>query len=127
MKSRVQDCRKCRQQIADEVQKEYLKQGYDFFTDSAYSIAYLIIAAALSVHDRRGRSKAYIRSFYDEMLFVLKIGEVFGKPITMTDVMKHLETEFGIDFDRVELNLESFEEFYKGTKKAIKKRRGNNS
>lgn len=120
MKSRVKDCRKCRQQIADEIQKEYLKQGYDFFTDSAYSIADLITAAALSVFHRRGLSKAYIRSFYDELLWILKTPSVFGKEITMTDTMKMLTREYGIDFERIELNLESEREFISGTKKALK-------
>lgn len=123
MKSRVQDCRKCRQQIADEIQKEYLKQGYDFFTDSAYSIAYLITAAALSVHHRRGRSKAYIHSFYDELLWILKTPEIFGKEITMTDTMAMLTREYGIDFERIELNLESEREFISGTQKAIKEKK----
>ena len=127
MKSRVKDCRKCRQQIADEIQKEYLKHGYDFFTDSAYSRADLITAAALSVFHRRGLSKAYIRSFYDELLWILKTPSVFGKEITMTDTMAMLTREYGIDFTRIELNLESEREFISGTKKALKERRDSNS
>lgn len=127
MKTRVKDCRKCRQQIADEIQKEYLKHGYDFFTDSAYSIADLITAAALSVFHRRGLSKAYIRSFYDELLWILKTPSVFGKEITMTDTMNMLTREYGIDFTRIELNLESEREFISGTKKALKERRDSNS
>ena len=114
------DCRRCRQQIAAEIQEEYLKQGYDFFTDSAYSIAYLIISAVLSVQEQRRRSKAYIKSLYEDILFVLKVGEAFGKQITMTDVMKHLEDEYDIDFNRVELNLESEKEFIYDVKKQIK-------
>lgn len=117
------DCRRCRQQIASEIQEEYLKRGYDFFTDSAYSIAYLMISVVLSVQERRGRSKAYIRSLYDEILFILKVGEAFGKQITMTDVMEHLKKEYGIDFKRVELNLESEKEFLYGVKKQIKERK----
>ena len=127
MKVRVKDCRKCRQQIADEIQKEYLKHGYDFFTDSVYSIADLITAAALSVFHRRGLSKAYIRSFYDELLWILKTPSVFGKEITMTDTMNMLTREYGIDFTRIELNLESEREFISGTKKALKERRDSNS
>ena len=117
------DCYKCRQKIHDEVQEEYLKQGYDFFADSAYSIACLIIAAALSVHHRRRRTKKYIRAFYEEMLWILKTPEVFGKQITMTAVMKQLEKDYGIDFSKVELNLESEREFITGTKKALKEKK----
>ena len=123
MKTRVNDCRKCRQQIADEIQEIYLKNGYRFFEDSAQSIADLIIAAALSVHHRRGRSRTYIRAFFDEMCWVLKTPEVFGKEITMTDTMKMLEDTYGIDFGKVELNLESEREFISGTKKALKEKK----
>ena len=121
MKTRVNDCRKCRQQIADEIQTQYLKQGYKYFEDTSYSIAYLIIAAALSVHHRRGRSRTYIRAFFDEMCWVLKTPAVFGKEITMTGTMKMLEEKYGIDFQRVELHLESEKEFINGTLKELKR------
>jgi hypothetical protein len=114
------NCVTCRNRIEKEIREEYLKQGYDFFTDSAYSIAYLIIATALCVFHKRGRSKAYIRSFYDEMLWILKNKEVFGKEIIMTDIMKMLTEEYGIDFNRVELNLETEKEFIHGCNKALK-------
>ena len=119
MKVRI-NCVTCRNRIEKEIREEYLRQGYDFFTDSAYSIAYLITAAALSVFHRRGLSKAYIRSFYDELLWILKTPSVFGKEITMTDTMKMLTEEYGIDFNRVELNLESEKEFIHGCNKALK-------
>lgn len=122
MKVRI-NCAKCREQIAEEIQTQYLKQGYKYFEDTSYSIAYLIIAAALSVHHRRGRSRTYIRAFYDELLWILKTPEVFGKEITMTDTMKMLEDTYGIDFGKVELNLESEREFISGTKKALKEKK----
>ena len=122
MKVRI-NCAKCREQIAEEIQTQYLKQGYKYFEDTSYSIAYLIIAAALSVHHRRGRSRTYIRAFYDELLWILKTPEVFGKEITMTDTMKMLEDTYGIDFGKVEVNLESEREFISGTKKALKEKK----
>lgn len=122
MKVRI-NCAKCREQIAEEIQTQYLKQGYKYFEDTSYSIAYLIIAAALSVHHRRGRSRTYIRAFYDELLWILKTPEVFGKEITMTGTMKMLEEKYGIDFQRVELHLESEKEFISGTKKALKEKK----
>lgn len=38
MKSRVQDCRKCRQQIHDEEAEKYLKKEYSFFEEAAYAV-----------------------------------------------------------------------------------------
>lgn len=120
MKVRI-NCKQCREKIAEEIQTEYLKKGYKYFEDTSYSIAYLIIAAALSVHHRRGRSRTYIRAFYDEMLWILKTPEVFGQQITMTGAMKMLEDTYGIDFGKVELNLESEKEFIHGTLRELKK------
>lgn len=122
MKART-DCTACRKRIYKEAETAYLKQEYKFFEDAAYSMAYLITAAALSVFHRRGLSKAYIRSFYDELLWILKTPSVFGKEITMTDTMKMLTREYGIDFERIELNLESEREFISGTKKALKEKK----
>lgn len=127
MKSRVQDCRKCRQQIHDEEAEKYLKKEYSFFEDAAYSMAVFATIVALSVHHRRGRSKAYIRSFFDEMCFIFDAPPIMGKEIRMTDMQKVLEEKYGIDFDRIKLHLESEREFIHGTKKAIKERRDNNS
>lgn len=45
----------------------------------------------------------------------------------MTDTMAMLTKEYGIDFERIELNLESEREFISGTIKALKERRDNNS
>jgi hypothetical protein len=66
---------------------------------------------ALSVHHRRGRSKAYIRSFFDEMCFIFDMPPIFGKSITMTEMMKLFEKEYGIDFNWIKLHLESEKEF----------------
>ena len=41
----------------------------------------------------------------------------------MTDTMAMLTKEYGIDFERIELNLESEREFIHGTKKAIKEKK----
>ncbi len=39
MKSRVQDCRKCRQQIHDEEAEKYLKKEYSYYADFDYYTA----------------------------------------------------------------------------------------
>lgn len=123
MKSRVQDCRKCRQQIKEEIQNEYLKKEYSFFSDAAYSMAVFATIVALSVQHRRGRSKAYIRSFFDEMCFIFDLPPVRGKSLNMTDMQKILEKEYDIDFDKIKIHLESEAQFIYGTKQAIKEKK----
>lgn len=72
---------------------------------------------ALSVHYRRGRSKTYIRSFFDEMCFIFDMPEHLGKGITMTEMMNFFENEYGIDFNKIKLHLESEKEFMRGVNK----------
>ena len=37
--------------------------------------------------------------------------EIFGKPIYLTDLRKTLETEYGIDFNRINVNIEDEKSF----------------
>lgn len=111
------DCQKCRKAIYKEAETEYLKHEYKFFEESAFSMACFAAVVALSVHYRRGRSKAYIRSFFDEMCFIFDMPQMFGRDITMTQMMKMFEKDYGIDFDRIKLHLESEKEFIRGTQK----------
>ena len=47
----------------------------------------------------------------------METSTLFGKPIQMTDLMKTLETEYEIDFHRINPHLESEKDFIKGVKK----------
>lgn len=119
MKTRT-DCTACRKRIYKEAYTEFLKQEYKFFEDAAYSMAIFATIVALSVFHRRGRSRTYIRSFFDEMCFIFDAPPVMGKEIRMTDMQKVLEEKYGIDFDRIKLHLESEAEFVKSTTKGVK-------
>lgn len=116
MKART-DCAKCRERIYKEAEEQYLKQEYKFFEDAAYSMAVFATIAALSVHHRRGRSRTYIRSFFQEMCLVFDAPPIKGKPITMTDMMKLFEDKYDIDFSKIKLHIESEKEFVRGTQK----------
>lgn len=120
MRSRT-DCQECRKRIYKEAETAYLKKEYSFFSDAAYSMAVFATIAALSVHHRRGRSRTYVRSFFDEMCLVFDAPPVMGKPITMTDMMKLFEDKYGIDFSKIRLHLESEKEFIRGTQKGRSK------
>jgi hypothetical protein len=110
MKART-DCTACRKRIYKEAETAYLQHEYKFFEESAFSMACFAAVVALSVHYRRGRSKAYIRSFFDEMCFIFDMPQVLGKSITMTEMMRFFEKEYGIDFNRIKLHLETEKEF----------------
>jgi hypothetical protein len=51
---------------------------------------------------------------FDEMVMIFDTETFFGKQITLTDIMKDLESDYGIDFKRINVHLESEKEFIKG-------------
>lgn len=117
MKART-NCSECRKRIYKEAETAYLKTQYQWFGDAAYSMAIFSTVACLAVMKRRSRSKDYIRKFYDEMCFMYDYPEFFGKRVTMTELMKNFEEEYGIDFSRIKLHLETEKEFLRSVKEA---------
>ena len=116
MKART-DCSKCRKEIHEEEYKAFLKKEYAFFSDAAYSMAVFATIVALCVHERRGRTKEYIQKFFDEMCFMFDYPEFKGKRVKMTDIQHMLEKDYGIDFGKIKLHIESEKEFIYGTLK----------
>lgn len=112
------DCAKCRKRIKEETEKEYLKHQYAWFKDSAESFATFSTVAALAVMYRRGRSPKYIKQFYEDLLLIYDYPVIRGKkPVTMLDLMKLFEKEYGLDFKRIKVHLESEKDFIRGVTK----------
>lgn len=111
------NCSACRKKIYKEAEAAYLKNEYAYFENAAYSMAMFSTIVALSVHHRRGRSKEYIKKFFDEMCFVFDFPELFGKRIDMLEAKAMLEKEYGIDFSKIVLHLETEKEFIHDLKK----------
>ncbi len=105
------NCQKCRAQIAKAAKEEYLNHEYDIFSGVARSTAIWALCGLLTAMHRRGRTKQYIKQLYDEMCLTFSAGNLFGKEISMQDIMKSLSDEYGIDWDKFEFNIESREEF----------------
>lgn len=121
MKCRVKDCISCRQQIHKEEQEAYLKKQYAWINDGMSTMAALSATVALSVQIMRGRSKAYIQKFYDDMVMLYTTDNVMGKTIVMKEVMDQLEKDYNIDFSRLQINFtESEKDFIKACRKGAK-------
>lgn len=116
MKART-DCTQCRKKIYKEAELEYLKHEYAFFKDSAYSFAVYAICGVLTALVRRGRTPQYIKQIYDDMCFTFSTKEMFGKQITMTEIMHRLTDDYGIDWDKLEIHIEEEKEFLKSAQK----------
>ena len=119
MKSRVNDCRKCRQQIHEQETELFIQQQYKFLPEVGRNVAEFTTIVALSVMLRRGRSKQYIKKFFDDMVFMFDYPEFKGKRIRSSDLQKKFEDEYGIDFSRIKLHFEKYGEFKKAVKAAL--------
>lgn len=91
------------------------------YHDQSNFIAQSVIAAVLLAMHRRGRTKKYIQDLYADILDVLNQPPVFGKDMTDTEVMQYLTDEYGIDFNKVHLRLESETEIRKRERKEKEK------
>lgn len=109
MKARINDCVSCRKKMHEE----FLKHEYKFFSDTAYSMAVYAICGVLSAMVRKGRTKHYIKQLYEDMCFLYDTPELFGKEITMTDIMHRLTQDYGIDWDKLHVHIETEKEFIK--------------
>lgn len=77
------------------------------YHEQADNFAKSVIAAVLLTMHRRGRTKKYIQDLFDDILDVLNQPQVFGKSMTDIEVIKFITEEYGIDFERVHLRLET--------------------
>ena len=116
MKARI-NCTECRKAMHEA----YLKNEYAGISDAVYTIACLTTASVLSVQVQRGRSKQYIQKLFDDIRMMYETGSVLGKPIVLTEVMKQLETDYGIDFKSIHVNFDETEKEF--VKSSIKKMR----
>ena len=110
---KVKNCQLCRKQIINEAKTEFAKHEYAFFADCAFSMAVYATVAVLTAQIRRGRSKEYIQKLYDDIVMIYDTPEIFGKPIYLTDLRNTLESEYGIDFNRINVNIEDEKSFIK--------------
>lgn len=121
MKVRAVNCTACRKKIHEEEQEAYFKRQYAGINDAIQTIACLSTAATLAVQMQRGRSKKYIQKLFKDICMIYETSEVLGKPIVLTDVIKRLEKEYDIDFNKIHVNFtETEKEYVKGCKAASK-------
>jgi hypothetical protein len=114
------NCSECRKKILKEARDEYLKYEYAFFRDSSRSFAVFAVCGVLSAMARRGRTKTYIKQLYNDMCLLFSTPNMFGKTITMTEVMKSLSDEYGIDWDKLEVNIEDEKHWVTGARKGVR-------
>ena len=105
MKSRsIKDCRKCREQLEIDYQ-------YDVFANCVDSAACSVLCIAIRALELEGASENAIKEFIDNFFFVAETDKVFNKEIRVEDAMKKYSEKYGIDFDKLSVNIETKSHF----------------
>lgn len=111
------NCNQCRAKIHKEEEIKFLQKQYAIYKDFVYSFAVFSTAAVLAVMHQRGRSRAYIQKLFEDICFMYQYPKVMGKSLTLPDVVRMLEKEYGIDFSKISVNIETENEFITSAKK----------
>lgn len=106
MKAKINDCRKCREQMR-------LESFYEGAAESIDSATACVLAMCIWVLEHEGKSEEEIRRFYDDLRFIMETSEVLGKKIKAEDAMKTYTEKYGFDFDNIDVPFESKAQFIK--------------
>lgn len=106
MKAKINDCRKCREEIR-------LTAFYEGIMESIDSASACILAMCIWVLEHEGKSEEEIKQFYDDFRFIMETSEAFGKKVKAEDAMKIYGEKYGIDFENLQVNYESKARFIK--------------
>ena len=113
MKAKINDCRKCREQIR-------LESFYEGVAESIDSATACVLSMCIWVLEHEGKSEEEIRRFYEDLRFIMETSEAFGKKIKAEDAMKMYAEKYGFDFDNIEVSFESKSEFIKRYRRETK-------
>ena len=94
------DCAKCRENLLNEYQ-------YDVFANCIDSAACSTLAMAIKSMEMTGLSEKTIRKFIDNYFSVAATNKVFNKEIRAEDAMKVYSKKYGVDFDKLSINIET--------------------
>lgn len=117
MKARIQNCDQCKKQIAKEQEKACLGCQYEMFKLVANDVGKAMAVAMIAVCERRGRKADYIKKFYDDLIFILTYPAIFGKQrLDSGAMMAEYADKYGIDFSKVQINVETKDECFRRNK-----------
>lgn len=113
MKAKINDCRKCREEIR-------LTAFYEGVSESIDSATACVLSMCIWVLEHEGKSEEEIRRFYDDFRFIMETSEAFGKKVKAEDAMRIYKEKYGFDFDNINVAFESKSEFIKRYRRETK-------
>ena len=94
------DCAKCRENLLNEYQ-------YEVFANCIDSAACSALAMAIRSMEMTGLSEKTIQKFIDNYFFVAETNKVFNQEIRAEDAMKVYSEKYGVNFDKLSVNIET--------------------
>lgn len=113
MKTRIHDCVKCREQIRADYQ-------YDVFANCVDSAACSALAMAIWALELEEKSEEEIKRFISDYFFIAETSEILGKKVRAEDAMKTYSEKYGVDFDKLSINIETKNHFMARYRRADK-------
>lgn len=117
-KSRCEKCReKMEQEAARQITEQTLDNEYKYFQEfqktsgeSLRNVDFTLIFGAMV---SECIDKETIQRVFEKAVMFTQVSQMFGKKITMEEMLTTLQNEYGLDFDRIQYNCESLEDFKK--------------
>lgn len=80
------------------------------------------ITAMIAVCEKRRYKKPYIQRFFNDIVMILEMPEIFGQQMCSNEMMAEYAKKYDLDFDRINVKCETLEEYCNRYKiKGVKK------
>jgi hypothetical protein len=71
------------------------------------------ITAMIAVCEKRRYKKSYIQRFFNDIVMVLEMPEIFGQQMCSNEMMAEYAEKYDLDFDRINVNTETLDDYCK--------------
>lgn len=71
------------------------------------------ITAMIAVCEKRRYKKPYIQRFFNDIVMVLEMPEIFGQQMCSNEMMKEYAEKYDLDFDRINVKMETLDDYCK--------------
>jgi hypothetical protein len=86
---------------------------YQLYEDVMNDMMKQAITAVIAVCEKRRYSKRYIQTLFKDIVMILEMPDILGKSLDCNELMKRYADEYGIDDDRINVKMETLDEYCK--------------
>lgn len=71
------------------------------------------VTAMIAVCEKRRYKKPYIQRFFNDIVMVLEMPEIFGHQMCSNEMMAEYAEKYDLDFDRINVKMETLDDYCK--------------